>query len=884
MSSSQIVPMSALETELIDAVFCGEWAGTAELPTSLSASQQTDRTVEGAFLRKLLLGLISPPATAGHNPRMHGVRLQGAIIKGEIDLSGCTGMKGIPLPPLLLKRCIIRGRLSKEKPVVCSGAKVPEKILSVINASNARLNRLSLRECRINGRVDLTDATLDGDLDISDLEPVSSDCYCQISLRRCRIDGSVIAQGARLRIPDDQRTEFDLPDYALNLVSAEVYGSVWLQPDFHAHGGVSVRGAHINGSIWAHGAEFVAASSKIAFRAESLRCDGSVSLCGTETGQQCILEGKLSFLAATIDYLDLRGIHIKSPKESAPDQGFILDLNLAHVRRDVQLYDITKECKIICKAIVDGPIDARGMTLGGDLRLIGPKIKLPPKGKKWAIFASNLRIGGDVILYSFNSSIDLTGSHVEHNLDIEKSDMVSPIDSEYGLQAHNITIGNDCNLKAMSGTINLELSRIGGELKVYADNLAALNAKEAEVRGSVTISGKFRPSEEYFLCFDGGNYRGGFYIGDNESLKIIQSPTKCPRRNFKFSIDNACIENKFLVKKVEAEIEEGTEVIVSLRGLKARVFHYAAEESWDAGIKLRLDGFEYDRIDPESFRIPAQINLEFKTNWCELFTERLRRLFRSSAAPTDKTIRAHQYWLSLQEKYGTAEGYEPQPYEQLARALRNDGRFEDAKHITFLKLSFERRLMSRGLTWLVFGIMEKCFDYGLFPCKSVALFFGLWMAGTAFFYTANNQPIIINIPLFFEEKLDEKPIVFGPDRPILVLHSPAVSTVILPDTVEADGPPMGMERASKSDDITLEEYDEVVFERSCGDEVDPLWYALDVFVPLLDLMQEDKCSITMREDGWWWRVISNIYEILGAIVTPIMLLSVSGLLRRYVED
>lgn len=84
----------------------------------------------------------------------------------------------------------------------------------------------------------------------------------------------------------------------------------------------------------------------------------------------------------------------------------------------------------------------------------------------------------------------------------------------------------------------------------------------------------------------------------------------------------------------------------------------------------------------------------------------------------------------------------------------------------------------------------------------------------------------------------------------------------------------------------IENSEGLILERSCDDEVDSLWYALDVFVPLLDLQQEDKCSITMRTDGfnWLWRALSNIYEILGAIVTPIMLLSVSGLLRRYVEE
>ncbi len=69
----------------------------------------------------------------------------------------------------------------------------------------------------------------------------------------------------------------------------------------------------------------------------------------------------------------------------------------------------------------------------------------------------------------------------------------------------------------------------------------------------------------------------------------------------------------------------------------------------------------------------------------------------------------------------------------------------------------------------------------------------------------------------------------------------------------------------------------------CGEEIDSLWYALDVFVPGLDLKQEDRCSITTRDEAKLWRAFGVLYEILGAIVTPIMLLSVTGMLRRYIE-
>jgi hypothetical protein len=250
--SSHIEPMSALEEKLVDAAFCGEWVGIHELPTSLRVSQQADVTVRGAFLRKLLLGLIPPRATAGHNPRTHGIRLRGAIISGEIDLSDCVGTKGSPLPPLLLEHCIIAGAEFVKWSI--GDTSVVQKIRRAINAANARLSRFSLHGCRVDGRVDLTGAKLEGPLEISNIAPLNPNCPCQIFARRCRISGSLIATNAKLQIRAGLRTEFDESDYSLNLVNATIDGSVILQPCFVAIGGVDVRNARVSRDIWAEAA------------------------------------------------------------------------------------------------------------------------------------------------------------------------------------------------------------------------------------------------------------------------------------------------------------------------------------------------------------------------------------------------------------------------------------------------------------------------------------------------------------------------------------------------------------------------------------------------------------------------------------------------------
>lgn len=1168
--------MSVLEKNLIDAAFRGEWAGVPKLPvlSNLFVQEEANITIRGAFLREFLLGLHPPATGAEQNLRLHGIRLRGAIIKGEIDLGDCTGMDGAPLPPLLLEHCIMSDGTLVECCIVRDGVK--QKILRAINASNARLSRLSLNGCRVGGRIDLTDATLDGDLEISGVAPLDNDSPCQIFARRCRIDGSVIAATAHLRILSGQLIEVDVPDFALNLTDAKIQGSIILQPGFRAEGGVSVRGAHVGGDIWAEAAKFTA-SDEIAFRAESLQCGGAVALRGyKETGDQesrhCEVLGRLDFLSATIGFLDLRGIHIsksRSVEGSAADRE-VLNLYLARVRDNFWLGNLSS----VPKTVVEGPIIASAMTVGGDWDLRGLTLNLSSDWKYSGITAENLRVGGDLNLAGPITSIDLTSSHVEHNLSVNNTVMVAPENRQYGLVARNIRIGNDCKMEYVSGTVDLELSRIGGELRIHAKDLVALNARSAEVRGAVTISGKFRPStNEQLLCFDGGSYLSGFYIGDpktknaelnslgflNSFLPSINPPKQKDKLIPTLSIEGAHIENDFWVTKVWsvsagdpqyvlleankvalsfypnwmlvealflldngnkaiiaflqhqsdepvllmgqsapihqlnqrgllnldseqkvrdylrffcayvwgeegpffiiesekalrgatllspvklvgasvkrdkqedwtcvaliryadglyraelhvkpdgnvvmsddellAEIKEQTPVRfepplriitssrnkadtvvspfwlplicnadsvisdsyndiesmlrwfgaqvaaaatgeiprdivsmlrqlgqhsalknkaivgtaeISLRGLRARVFHHDLEKSWVCDIKLKLDGFDYDRVETVILN-EAEVDVETKTESLGLrekfgLREKLKRnayqallepVSSSAPQPIDKSAAAHKSWLSLQYSNETADGYEPQPYEQLARALRNDGKYEVAKSITKEKLSLERRFVhhwwARPFLWL----METFFDYGLFARRSVPLFFTLWIIGT-FFFDFLNYGCVSFPPLGSQRNCTSE---F--DKPVLVIDPVFVRTLILPDTAELDtnsGPVVKSmttlfkdgNKQSAVDDSFGSTVDQInnpgaivpEIEKACGDQVEVLWYALDVFVPLLDLKQEDKCSITTRDDEWGWRALKNLYAILGAIVTSITLLTVSGMLRRYIE-
>lgn len=75
----------------------------------------------------------------------------------------------------------------------------------------------------------------------------------------------------------------------------------------------------------------------------------------------------------------------------------------------------------------------------------------------------------------------------------------------------------------------------------------------------------------------------------------------------------------------------------------------------------------------------------------------------------------------------------------------------------------------------------------------------------------------------------------------------------------------------------------------CNLNVSSLLYALDVFLPLIDLDQERRCSVrdalpdSDHDRYFWWRFFKVLYELLGWVVTSLVILTITGVLRRDLE-
>lgn len=320
------------------------------------------------------------------------------------------------------------------------------------------------------------------------------------------------------------------------------------------------------------------------------------------------------------------------------------------------------------------------------------------------------------------------------------------------------------------------------------------------------------------------------------------------------------------------------------------------EEELRPLIKLRLDGIRFGRTDrwPD---VPSGVD---RRDSASRTGSGLRAGFGLAAQAgaggggrrdelgenhPEKTLQRRKRWLMLQysdKLYEPAEtakarpakpqmallsldDYNPQPYEELARALFAEGQFTNARDILIFRSDMDNWLhVSNGLRrpglihrmvallrLLVMWPFSKAFAYGLKPSRSLAAFaFCIVLGWVGIFAALRTDAMVV----------ETTPIAIA----IRQTDSMHLGMVLVPGSTA----PAGM----------FESIDRL----DCGGEIDPLLYAFDVFVPLLDLRQETQCR--MSDDLFWWNLVKSLYAALGWIVTSITVLAVTGVLRLRSQD
>lgn len=196
-------------------------------------------------------------------------------------------------------------------------------------------------------------------------------------------------------------------------------------------------------------------------------------------------------------------------------------------------------------------------------------------------------------------------------------------------------------------------------------------------------------------------------------------------------------------------------------------------------------------------------------------------------------------WLQRQYPNGVPDrrSFRPQPYEQLTRVLRDSGRAVEANAIAVEKIRM--RLAARvDRPWARFfpNLLMLISNYGYSSSRAVVSFIVFLLLGTVLYATA----------------------LFGFGQPFVpVENEPG------PVTYEFA---FGLLRSS--------------VEYGCPG-LDPMHYALDAALPVIDLAQDLRCRFT--PDGPFrgvWLLLHSLYVLGGAALSAVVVLTLSGVLRQ----
>ncbi|WP_162150291.1 hypothetical protein [Asticcacaulis sp. AC460] len=238
-------------------------------------------------------------------------------------------------------------------------------------------------------------------------------------------------------------------------------------------------------------------------------------------------------------------------------------------------------------------------------------------------------------------------------------------------------------------------------------------------------------------------------------------------------------------------------------------------------------------------------------------------------------------WLDKQyviKSQPTKDEIRPFPYEQLAKYLRARGYDTESRKILISKLKLEHRLKTFVLLRPVLLLYRWGFDYGLSPQRAIWTFLVFLFIGWLGFLIADRgyiaeieRPKSANlVPVYNVLKGTKR-------KPVMVIATSTVNTAIVSTRNETSEKFAAGMVASRENAKLPQQLD-------CGTSIQPSLYAIDVFIPAIDLRQESQCEISSEPKAAAWRWAKAIYSILGWIITSLTILTISGILRRQVEN
>lgn len=340
--------------------------------------------------------------------------------------------------------------------------------------------RLNFEKCNIREKIELHSARLK-ELYLGGCHIVSIDAYGvktdgHIFLRdNFEAKGKVDFTGAKIEGDFDcSNGHFFNPNgSAINLSRARIKGDVLLCSDFKSDGKVVLIDSHIEGNLLCNGGEFINSSEqKIVINASRLRCGGDVSL---KSGFKA--DGEVTFTGGSVG-----GNFECFDCEFSNHNGDALNAEALNVDGGIFLMGNFK-----------GEVRLLGATAGQSLECHGGNFDNP---NGYAINADSANIGRNVFLrnsFKANGEINLIGAKIGGDIDCEKGHFINP--DGIAIHGDGIEVGGSIFLRhgfIAEGIVSLSGGKIKNnfdcEYGQFTNKVApAILAEGLSVGGSVLL-------------------------------------------------------------------------------------------------------------------------------------------------------------------------------------------------------------------------------------------------------------------------------------------------------------------------------------------------------------------------------------------------------------
>jgi hypothetical protein len=486
----------------------------------------------------------------------------------------------------------------------------------------------------------------------------------------------------------------------------------------------------------------------------------------------------------------------------------------------------------------DGNVNLMGATIGGDLDCTGGTFNNP---KDYALSLQRIDVKGEIFLshgFISNGEVGLAGAKIGGDLNCIEGTFTKPTEGSEALSADGIEVKGDVFMRDgfhAIGEVRMTGATIGGDLDCGAgifDNAggSSLQAGNIRVRLDVFLDdGNTAPyAAKYFhttgdVRLAGANIQGRVRVYGAEFAGTSS-----------FNAERATIRGDLTWHKLKL----APTVSVDLND--ATVGPLADDaESWPAKpgpgqpIRLFLDGFVYSRFG-------SPTNVRSRLDW-------LAR--QRPHASTWREWFAGEFHGKKQKEPAVQGDFTPQPYEQLAKVLREAGDQEGATTV-LIEMEKDRYRFGGLTTW---GKIKSWFFY-----VTVGYGYKPWLSliYSVFF-------IVIGWLLFR----------WGYNRGAIAPYHPLSYEI------------------SKSPGGRVPHYDP---------PFSPFWYSLDNFLPIVDLRQKGRWMPDLHSEtrvfehwrfarnrnlgeklklGWWLRIYLWFHILFGWLLSTVFLGAITGIIH-----